>query len=73
MNMRSIREDAMANALPLLTEDDDELEETLDDMEPEERAALEACLERALEDVERGDRSGWVPAEELLRELQSRR
>jgi len=40
------------------------VDDNMDDMTPEERLALEASLDRALEQVDRGD---LIPADEALR------
>jgi len=47
-------------------------QEDLEDMDPEERKALEAALESANGRLERGDRRDYYTGDELIRELRQR-
>lgn len=49
--------------------DDEELTESLDDMDPSERERLEACLEEAVRDSDLDRRERFIPAEEVLKEF----
>ena len=57
---------------PLPMEEDDEVED-LEDMDREERAALEACLDEGIDALLRGERAGMISGEESIRRLLERR
>ena len=57
-------------ALPHEQEED---VESLEDMEPDERAELEACLEEGLRALEQGDHTRFVSGERLIQRLLARK